>query len=376
MVLDISALNNDDAFNESAAPYPPHPPVSSFPIISNFSEEEKNRFIAVQLGLAQREFGFRPTPTEREGLEYYHAQFYAAESKGALYGTLGGLAIGGLFCARQKRVGFPVKQVGGWLRLSNRTKLMASRAANVAFVGALGRLYGMTTHGVTAFNKIAKEQKEDPHMQRYIQMRNAYLAQRKENARRGIPQQSVLSGVEELARTGERIQRGEQDAPEEPPAPAWEDRPISEQVAEVLKEEPRAPRRGRRAQHRHDEPPQEPEPDQAEDTLDGLMGPPVGDVRKEEPPAAWRSSQSKPQGGSSWEQIRRGDGNAPQAGAWPRRAAMKGYEAGGAAAAAEPREDGREEDREDAQRRFDEQVQREREGHSADGFVGDGARRR
>ena len=87
----------------------------------------------MQLGLAQREFGFRPTPTEREGLEYYHAQFYAAESKGALYGTLGGLAIGGLFCARQKRVGFPVKQVGVGRKTNSRCASPSCTAMNRFF---------------------------------------------------------------------------------------------------------------------------------------------------------------------------------------------------------------------------------------------------
>ncbi|KAA8907363.1 hypothetical protein FN846DRAFT_947552 [Sphaerosporella brunnea] len=205
MVLDTAiseaapaAYDSDDAY--STGHYPPPPPIPSFFGIrpGGFSEEGRQRFINVQLNLAQREFGFRPTPTEKEGIAYYNAVFYAAEARGALYGTLAGMTIGYAMVRRQKQIGFLYSGIGRWLRVKKKHQLLASKITNFAFVTMVGRLWGITSWGVFAFNKINKMEKEDPNMQRYLALRQRWLEERQKKARAGLPVKSTMSTVDEL----------------------------------------------------------------------------------------------------------------------------------------------------------------------------------
>jgi hypothetical protein len=210
-VASYDSNSSDDSYG--VRHYPPPPEVPSFFgfRFGIFKEENKQRFINLQLNLAQREFGFHPTPIEKEGLSYYHALFYVAEAKGAIYGTVMGAAVGFLVTRRQKQVGFLYRGIGQRLRVPKRHQLLASKMTNFLFCTAVGRLWGITAWGVYAFNKINQMQQEDPNMQRYLQMRQRWLEERQRRARAGLPSQPVVSTVEEVRKLGDRFEDEHKD---------------------------------------------------------------------------------------------------------------------------------------------------------------------
>jgi hypothetical protein len=212
-VASYDSSSSDDSYGVSERRYPPQPEVPSFFgfRFGIFTEEGKQRFINLQLNLAQREFNFHPTPIEKEGLSYYHALFYVAEAKGAIYGTVMGAAVGFLVTRRQKQVGFLYRGIGQRLRVPKRHQLLASKMTNFLFCTAVGRLWGITAWGVYAFNKINQMQQEDPNMQRYLKLRQQWLEERQRRARAGLPSQPVVSTVEEVRKLGDRFEDDQKD---------------------------------------------------------------------------------------------------------------------------------------------------------------------
>jgi len=373
----FGSSDSDDAYN-TAGPgaYPPHPPIASFLGLTSgsFTQEAKKRFTERQLAVAEREFGFHPTPLEREGLAYYNAVFYAAESKGALYGTLAGCAVGFLMTRRQRNIGFLFRGIGNRLGAPHRWQLLASRTANFAFVVAVARLWGITSYGVRAYNQTSRMQREDPNMMRYLEARDRRLVRRREEGRAGI-----ASAVGREARTEQAEGGGDPQSLGGPDF--YEDRrPADGNVAEddgerrrVIMEATANLRRTRETAAAAEKARQE-----ASERNDNDDDPFFGDSEPAQPEATpiVRTTENTPSG-SAWDRLRRGqqgdaaaDRDGSTASAWTRRPATKGFEQ------SEAKEDSfsfstgdRERAKEEAQRMFDERVERERRGEGKDGFA-------
>jgi hypothetical protein len=396
MVLDSAtsdaAFDDGDGDNSySTGSYPPHPPIPTFLGFQTgtFGDAGKQRFINLQLNLAQREFGFHPTPIEKEGISYYHALFYAAEAKGSLYGTLAGGAIGFLMTRRQRRVGFIFSSIGNKLRVAPKWQLIASRLTNFAFITAVGRLWGLTSYGVSAFNSVGKMQKEDPNMQRYLAARNQWLEQRQRSARAGIPPKPVLGTVEEVRKLGGRYEdNGEQQPLEDSQSLGGlegyelikpEDIGASRNAGDLVATRRASMETAAKARQAGDS--QARERDEREKEDDPFFGGDEGgeQARPQAPPQGWRSSQSQPRG-SAWDRLRRE--KLPGAESKDNDTKSSNWSLGNSNR--EPKEDSfsfssgedRARDREEAQRMFDERLQKERDGAGQDGFVNEGGQNR
>jgi len=387
MVLS-SATNEDSTFGSSdsddadkitdSGAYPPHPPITTFLGLSSgsFSEAARKRFIELQLAVAEREFGFHPTPLEREGIAYYNAVFYSAESKGSLYGTLAGGAIGVLMTRRQRNVGFLFRGIGNRLGVQYKWQLLASKLTNFAFITAVGRLWGITSYGVQAFNQTAKMQREDPNMRRYLKARDAWLAERHTEGRSGITRAVIHVGQDaRKAKEQEGADPQSLGGPDfyEDPKPAdgsaqgeTEDngesrRRVMEAVVRTQRQREAEAERARQ---------------QANERNNNDDDPFFGDSEPAQSNDTQARARRNPPHGSAWDRLRRGEHGGPSdrddstASEWPRRPAMKGFER------SEAKEDSfsfstgdRERAKEEAQRLFDEKVERERHGEGRDGFA-------
>ncbi|KAI5849101.1 hypothetical protein BZA05DRAFT_402214 [Tricharina praecox] len=379
----FGSSDSDDAYNTSSSAYPPHPPITRILGLSSgtFSDAAKERFIQLQLAVAEREFGFRPSAVEHEGLAYYNAVFYAAESKGSLYGTLAGGAIGALMTRRQRNVGFLFRGIGNRLGVQPKWQLLASRLTNFAFITAVGRLWGITSYGVQAFNQTAKMQREDPNMKRYLEARDRWLAQRQKEGRAGVTR-AVMQVGQEAQRARERQQQDEGDPQSLGGVDFYEDRKPADGSASGVVEDSGETRRismeakvGARRKREADAENVRQRANERHTDDDPFFG--DSEQTQSDDSRVVRARQNNnSQGGSAWDRLRRGEqGDAANrddstASAWPRRSAMKGFEQ------SEAKEDSfsfstgdRERAKEEAQRLFDERVEKERRGEGRDGFA-------
>ncbi|CCX07283.1 hypothetical protein FPQ18DRAFT_352375 [Pyronema domesticum] len=373
--------------SDSERTYPPPPPIPSFILTSgSFNEANRSRFINLTLAMAARDFNFHPTPVEYEGLSYYQSVFYSAEALGAMSGTLAGGLIGCVIAYRQKNPGFLFRQ----LPLSPQYRLWGSKLVNVIFITGLGRVWGMTSYGVKAWNEISRKQKEDPNMQRYLKMKNAWLEQRKRNAEKGVPVKAQVNWeeVKKMAETPVEVQTaererlqgtygaqafgGQTDQDEQGlGGPFFEEKKWDGGVEEQ-QQLTRAQKWEQAARNREQRTKEEAAralakatgKDEDEDPFFGGSEQEEREpVKTEEPKSGWRNTQSI-RGGSAWDRLRRGVRQEGE------------METKGDSFAFSNSDREREIAKEEAQREFDLQVERERLGEGQDGFVGEGRRRR
>jgi hypothetical protein len=398
MVLD-SAIENDQ-FNSSDNPdaygspraYPPHPSIPTFLGFNwgLFSEQGKQRFNTLYLNLAEREFGFRPNPIEKEGLEYYNAVFYATEARGSLYGTLGGVTIGAFTIRRQRNPGFLFREMGKFFRVQPRLQLLASRTVNLILIATIGRLYGITSSGVSAFNRTRKEQEVDPNMRRYLAMRNEWVNIKAQNSRLSGPQKPVINDikdVKELASKFDENQTGQKpdDANSLGGLDFYTEKNNQEESASLGNSGSDIGTRTARQQPSR--------VSTTEDTDDDpFFGSPSEQTPKSQPTTtqkSWENTQPQASGSmSAWDRIRLGEKsmgsgrNTDESPAqqlqrqsrWSSKPQMKGFdknEQSEDSVAFSSTEVERAVAKEEAQKQFDEKVQKERQGDGHDGFVND-----
>jgi hypothetical protein len=394
MVLD-SALENDpfpssseDAYS-SPRHYPPPPPVPSFLGFRTgmYSDAAKDRYINLQFNIIAREFDFHPTPLEREGLAYYNAIFYVSEAKGSLYGTVIGGALAALMVSRQKKAGFPFRTLGNRLGLHPKNQLLMSRATNLVFIATVGRLYGITSAGVSSFNQVRQMQKEDPNMQRYIAMRTSWFERRRHDPN----PRPVVRGREDLKRMteGSDEQSREGSDPQSLGGLDFYDEKSREDEAGRLgaSVERGAPQQQQSREYQRGYQQSRVETAVEKDE-DPFFGQAEATPQPQPQPTGWTNTQAN---GSAWERLRQRekpagyssmpdeenyDKTSSSGNSWPRRPPMKGFETSQEI----PRRDtfsfsNAERERvlakEDAQKEFDERVQRERRGEGTDGFASD-----
>ncbi|KAI5817182.1 hypothetical protein BZA77DRAFT_310992 [Pyronema omphalodes] len=376
------------AISDSERTYPPPPPIPSFILTSgSFNETNRSRFINLTLAMASRDFNFHPTPLEYEGLTYYQSLFYSAEALGAMSGTIGGGLIGCVIAYRQRNPGFLFKR----LPINPQYKLWGSKLVNVMFITAVGRVWGMTSYGVKAWNEIGRKQKEDPNMQRYLRMKNNWLEKRKKEAENGVPVKSTINWeeVKRMAETPAEVQTAERErlhgaypygnqqqdeqglgGPffEEKKWDGGDEDHQQPQLTRAQKWEQAARNREQRAKEEAARAFSKVSgKDEDEDPFFGgsSSGSGAGEnepIKTEEIKTGWRNSQSV-RGASAWDRLRKGNRQDTD------------IETKGDSFTFSGSDRERQLAKEEAQREFDLQVERERQGEGQDGFVEGGRRR-
>lgn len=353
--------------------YPPPPPLAPLSFLLGYTPADRSRYITLQANATSRLLSIPLSPTELAALTYYDSIFYAYESYGDVLGTSLGALLG--FALRARKPGRIPTAIA---RLFNVNPRYVAVTLRVGVFGSLGRLYGMTTAGVQALNRMRKEQKDDPVMGRVVAARQRKLSaiEREVRARAFGAQQEGAQGGQRGGQESERERdeqslggmevadykrRSDEDVVNAERTAFPFGRP-SEAVAAAQQQE----RQGERQGERGDDP--------------FLFADEKEEGRTEAPVrGGWRNTHSNT-GESTWERLRKGQRPQPQQqqaeetqpqqsqSPWPQRAPMKGFgEAAGAGS--EPKTDSfsfssTAEDRElakaQAQKEFDESVERER----------------
>lgn len=390
MVLESSASDaaqqndDDDARN--------YPPPAAVPIMPGFSEAGKQFFIDSHLSFAKRKFGFEPTPLEHKALAHQYGGLYVAEARGARDGLLAGMAVAYLLTRGRRRPGFIFRALGRMMPLSpadspqarqlQQFLLVTSQATNFAIISMLGSMCGMTTYGTKGISHLARTQYTDPTVRRYVELRNRW-ADTRENKNRvgpspprhlpshpgggnGEADEQSLGGLDYYGDNGPPAV----DATTSPTITSTTAAAAATAAEDLFFGDDQAEERA-----------------QAPAEAAG----PVRSWRDRLPSRAGRAEG----GGSAWDRIRRGEQSASHPdrrddgdrsgppsppSSWPRRPAMKGFETQQQEEQPSPTPKGdsftfsrSDRDRllakEDAQREFDERVERERRGEGLDGFV-------
>ncbi|KAH8154759.1 uncharacterized protein LAJ45_01290 [Morchella importuna] len=354
--------------------YPPPPPLAPLSFLLGYTPADRTRYTTLQATATSRLLSLPLTPTELAGLAYYDGIFYAYQSYGDVIGTSLGALLG--FALRSRKPGRIPTAIA---RIFNVNPRYVAVTLRVGVFGSLGMLYGMTTASVQALNRMRKEQKDDPEMGRVVAARARKLsalerevrarafgaqeagAQRGGEGERERDEQS-LGGME----VAEYKRRSDEDVVNAERTAFPFGRP-SEAVAAA-----RVESQGERQGERGDD------PFLLADEKEGAAEAPVR--------GGWRNAHSST-GESTWERLRKGQRPQPQqqqqveetqpqqTSPWPQRAPMKGF--GAPAAGSEPKTDSfsfssTAEDRElakaQAQKEFDESVERERRSGGGDGY--------
>ena len=366
-----------------------------------FSEAGKQLFIAAQLSFAQRKFGFEPTPVERKALAYQYGGLYVAEARGARDGLLAGMAVAFLFTRGRRRPGFVFRALGRLLPLSPDPQacqqqqlllLTTSKATTFAIISMFGSMCGMTSYGTSAISHLARTQYHDPTVRRYVELRNRWAETRQNESRAGLPHPRYLPSHRGGGGNGEADEQslGGPDyyGDNGPPAVDAATPPTTPTPAAVAAEDPFFG------------------DDQAD--RERAQAPAEAGAGVAGPAGSWRNRlQSRAGGaeggGSAWDQVRKGERSASHPdrrndrhgdgtgdggdrsdppsppSPWPRRPAMKGFETQqqeqpssttkGDSFTFSRSDRDRLLAKEEAQREFDERVERERRGEGLDGFV-------
>lgn len=368
-----------DQLADSENPYPSFTPLAPLSVLLGYTENDRQRYMELQAQNTARLLNLDFTPLERAGLAYYDSIFYTYESYGDLLGTSTGLTIG---YAMRKRPAGPIAR--GITRILGRPHAGGYVAAAIRLLvfGAAGRMYGLTSAGLQALNRMRGEQSRDPGMARIVAARAARSGalEKETKMRRRAPTMAMADGDDDAQSLGgmeiaDQVRQGDEAAAREQSRAFPFGRP-SEKVAELEK----ARGGGEMA---------------AEATMMQDEGDPfaVGAAKQapgETPQTAWRNTHSST-AESTWERLRRGQGPAvqtqrggggggsggadeavPRTSPWPARAPMKGFGSGNV----EPKMDSfsfagagdKDLERIQAQKEFDESVERERRSGAGDGY--------
>lgn len=386
---------------DSDNPYPQFTPLAPLSWVLGYSESDRQRYLRIQSQNTARLLKLDLAPLEQSGLAYYDSIFYTYESYGDLLGTSTGVAIG--YALRNRPAG-PIAR--GLARIigqgaNPRAAKYVAVGLRIAVFGSAGRLYGLTSAGLQALARMRREQSRDPGMARVVAARAArnVLMEREAKVKRRMQSSLAVSsdgdydddddgdtqslGGMEIA---DRVRLVDEATAREQSATFPFGRP-SEKVVEMEMEK----RRGGVASSSSSS-----SSETAGDPFEVETGP-AGTADDGTPQRVWRNTHSNT-AESSWERLRRGqspaaaatrpehtgddgDGDGGSGGdaavtgtsPWPARAPMKGF--GGRSQ--EPKMDsfsfnaGGEKDLEkmQAQKEFDESVERERRSGAGDGYT-------
>lgn len=377
-----------DQLADSDNPYPQFTPLAPLSWLLGYSESDRQRYLRIQSQNTARLLKLELAPLEQAGLAYYDSIFYTYESYGDLAGTSTGVAIG--YALRNRQAG-PIAR--GLARIigqgaNPRAAKYVAVGLRIAVFGSAGRMYGLTSAGLQALSRMRREQGTDPGMARVVAARAArnVLMEREAKVKRRMSSSSSsavgddddgdaqsLGGME----IADRVRLVDEAAAREQSAAFPFGRP-SEKVVEMEK------RRGVAS-------PLPPSSETVGDPFEGEEGEADGALPADDgTQRAWRNTHSNT-AESSWERLRRGqgpaattpapaatrpeqtgDGSGTGTSPWPARAPMKGF--GGASQ--EPKMDsfsfstggGKDLERMQAQKEFDESVERERRSGAGDGY--------
>ncbi|KAH0605399.1 uncharacterized protein H6S33_004621 [Morchella sextelata] len=352
--------------SEPTKTYPQPPPLAPLSSLLGYTPTDLARYTALQRTATTALLSQPLTPTEAAGLTYYDTLFYTYESYGDVLGTSAGALLGLALHTRK-----PGRIPTAIARLFSVNPRYAAVTLRVAVFASLGRLYGLTTAGVQALNRIRLEQKNDPDMARVVAARARRLSALEREVRaRAFGAQEARRGEEAGGERDEQSLGGMEVA--EYRRRSDEDVVNAERTAFPFgrpSEAVAAAQVGERQGENGDDP--------------FLLVDEEGGKTEAAPVrGGWRNAHSST-GESAWERLRKGQ--RPQAAAeeeeaqsqaspWPQRAPMKGF---GAAAGGEPKTDSfsfsrtveeRELAKAQAQKEFDESVERERRSGSGEGY--------
>lgn len=330
-----------DQVADSDNPYPKFTSLAPFSRLLGYTEHDRQRYILLQSKNTARLLKLELTPLERAGLAYYDSIFYTYESYGDLFGTSAGLAIG--YMLRNRRAGPIARGLSRFIGQGANPRAASYVAAALRLVvfGSAGRLYGLTSAGLQGLNRMRAEQSQDPVMSRIVAARSARSGALEREAKMGRRTLGLgggggggdddtqsLGGME----MADQVRLGDEAAARERSAAFPFGKP-SEMVAEMEK--------------RKETPEEDPFAVAITSATDGKA-----------PEKAWQNNHSNT-AESSWERLRRGK---PPTEALSKQTRGGGPDAGEVASRAEPKTDGFGWDLEktQAQKEFDESVERER----------------
>lgn len=363
MTLDIPDTPSDTDFPSDFPPDPndsPYPtPTSLAPLsfLLGYTDDGRQRYINAQAENTSRLLNLPLTLHERSGLAYYSSIFYTYESYGDTLGTATGLTVG--YLLRNRKPGVITNGISRLLGQSSNPKAVKLIGASLKLVafGVAGRMYGLTSAGLQALNRIRAEQRADSGMERIVKARAAKIgALERETRHRTMNYPSVKKGDDGQSLGGMEVadqERREEEAVVREQRRAFPFGRPSEKVVELERER----------ETRGDDPFE----------LGGSGG---GGEREEVQKGGWKNTHSST-AESTWERLRRGKappGDEGRGSAWGR---TKGDE--------EPKTDSfsfsnsveeRELAKVQAQKEFDERVERERRSGGNDGYSeGDNGRK-
>lgn len=337
--------SGSDSSSDSPAIYPPPPSLAPFSSFFGYSPSDRARYIGVQSTNTSRLLNLNPTPAESAALAYYDSIFYTYESYGDVLGTSTGALIAFLF--RNRRPGPFATGLSRALGQASNPK--AARLISTTFkflvIGAAGRLYGLTSAGIQALNRIRTEQRTDPIMARIVAARARRTSTQELDTKRkafSYPRVQQRQQEDEQSLGGMEtadVKRRSDEAEVEAESRAFPFGRPSEKVAEL---EAREPERG-------------------EDPF-------FEEGQKEGPvQTGWRNKHSGT-AESAWERLRKGQVDTPdRTSSWVGRVDEE----------KEPKTDSfsfsktveeRELAKAQAQKEFDESVERERRSGAGDGY--------
>lgn len=354
-----SAFDNDSYASSSQYEERSYPKLNKLPISWRFTEENRTRFINMQIGMAEIDLGFRPTPREREALSYYNGYLYTREAYGAVYGWACGVALGSLvaYANRKNTPWRLISKIGNKFGISRKAQDIASQAGYIVLCSQILKGYCMTYAGLTAYKQNLNEQKQDPIMQRYLEMRKKYF----ENPQKPPLTKKILA-MKEWEKLGRESQNGSDEYHDEQSLGGLE------VYGEKEKQDPL---------------------DAAPRTLpQPLASTPVQDDDDPFGPNDSESTSENQQSkGSAWDRLRRGEAptvrtsndsvNAPSRNSsWSIRRQISGRDEQSKqdSFSFSNSESERQQAKEEAQRDFDEQIERERQGRHGDGFSNENPR--
>lgn len=323
-----------DQIADSENPYPKYSSLAPFSRLLGYSEHNRQRYIELQARNTARLLKLDLAPLERAGLAYYDSIFYTYESYGDLLGTAAGLAIG--FALRKRRAGPIARGIARFIGQSARphTANYLSAGLRLLLFASAGRLYGLTSAGLQGLSRMRTEQGQDPTMSRILEaraVRTGTIEKEARMARRRLRLAAGAGGDDDDAQSlggmemADQVRLGDEAAARERNAAFPFGKP-SDMVGENKRSE--AP---------------------GEDPFTVVT--PTADTKA--PEQTWRNTHSNT-AESSWERLRRGKTAV---------ASRDGPQA-------EPKTDGFGWDLEktQAQKEFDESVERERRSGTGDGY--------
>lgn len=331
----FGAGDSGDQIADSENPYPKYTSLAPLSRLLGYSEHNRQRYIELQARNTARLLKLDLTPLERAGLAYYDSIFYTYESYGDLLGTTAGLAIG--YALRNRRAGPIARGISRFIGqgASPHTANYVAAGLRLLVFASAGRLYGLTSAGLQGLNRMRAEQSRDPVMSRVLAARavrtgtmekEAKIARRRPAVGAGAggggddDDAQSLGGME----MADQVRLGDEAAARERSAAFPFGKP-----SDLVGEKKRSETPGE----------------------DPFTVVPAADEKA--PEKAWRNTHSNT-AESSWERLRRGK-TAVASGDGPR---------------AEPKTDGFGWDLEktQAQKEFDESVERERRNGAGDGY--------